>query len=410
MVELSVPRSSSSNALMRYDLIVVGGGLAGSALAGAMAETGAHVLVLEREHEFRDRVRGEGMHPWGVPEIRALGLSEPMKSAGAAEIRWWVTYRGSTLLARRDLPETTPFRHGALNFFHPTMQEALLRRAAAAGAEVRRGATVTEVRPGEPPAAVVSYGDGQVETMEARLIVGADGRRSRARQWGGFDTRHDEKRLAITGVLVKGMKVEENAIQIFRLPSFGQSVLLFPLGNAGCRAYFVSGRRSEHRWLSRPSDFGTFLEYCCATGVPADWLTDVEVAGPLATFEAADSWVETPYRHGVVLVGDAAASSDPSWGCGLSLMFRDVRTLRDGLTSSTDWQSAAAKYAIEHDDYYGRLRTVISWLRTLLYGLGPTADEIREHAFARIAEGPDLVGKGPDNRTDDAARIQFLGQ
>ena len=58
-----------------YDIITVGGGLGGSALALAMAEHGARVLVLERESHFRDRVRGEGMHAWGVPEARALGCT-----------------------------------------------------------------------------------------------------------------------------------------------------------------------------------------------------------------------------------------------------------------------------------------------------------------------------------------------
>jgi 2-polyprenyl-6-methoxyphenol hydroxylase-like FAD-dependent oxidoreductase len=48
-----------------YDLITVGGGLGGSALAKAMAEHGARVLVVERERRFKDRVRGEAMHPWG---------------------------------------------------------------------------------------------------------------------------------------------------------------------------------------------------------------------------------------------------------------------------------------------------------------------------------------------------------
>ena len=52
----------------RWDLIVVGGGLAGASLARAMAAAGARVLVFERERRFRDRVRGEGMHPWGVAE------------------------------------------------------------------------------------------------------------------------------------------------------------------------------------------------------------------------------------------------------------------------------------------------------------------------------------------------------
>jgi flavin-dependent dehydrogenase len=57
-----------------YDLITVGGGIGGAALAGAMAEHGARVLVLERETRFKDRVRGEGLLPWGVGEARTLGL------------------------------------------------------------------------------------------------------------------------------------------------------------------------------------------------------------------------------------------------------------------------------------------------------------------------------------------------
>ena len=43
------------------DLVVVGGGLAGASLARPLAEQGARVLVLERDEQFRDRVRGEMM-------------------------------------------------------------------------------------------------------------------------------------------------------------------------------------------------------------------------------------------------------------------------------------------------------------------------------------------------------------
>ena len=50
-----------------YDIITVGGGLGGATLAKAMAEQGARVLVLEREPSFKDRVRGEQIHPWGYP-------------------------------------------------------------------------------------------------------------------------------------------------------------------------------------------------------------------------------------------------------------------------------------------------------------------------------------------------------
>ena len=49
-----------------YDLITVGGGLGGAALAKVLAEKGLRVLVIEREREFKDRIRGEIMWPWGV--------------------------------------------------------------------------------------------------------------------------------------------------------------------------------------------------------------------------------------------------------------------------------------------------------------------------------------------------------
>lgn len=45
------------------------------------------------------------------------------------------------------------------------------------------------------------------------------------------------------------------------------------------------------------------------------------------SFDAADRWVDHPYHAGVVLIGDAAAASDPCFGCGLSLTLRDVRVL-----------------------------------------------------------------------------------
>jgi 2-polyprenyl-6-methoxyphenol hydroxylase-like FAD-dependent oxidoreductase len=393
-----------------YDLIIVGGGLAGSALAKSMAERGARVLVLEREKQFRDRVRGEGMHPWGVPEARSLGLYDALSTTCAHDVPWWATYRGSTLIRRRNLLETPPHRAAALNFYHPAMQEVLLRLAGAAGADVRRGVTVKGVRPGER-ASVLLQDDGDADVVEARLVVGADGRQSQVRHWGSFEIDRDPKCLAISGVLLNGMKAGNDSVHVFAPPTFGQVALLFPLGDERCRAYFATSRRSEHGWLSGSAQFADFVARCVDSGVPADWFSDAKLAGPLATFEAADTWVDRPYKSGVVLIGDAAASSDPSWGCGLSLTLRDVRVLRDRLSVTDDWHTAARQYAADHDRYYGALRTITSWLRTVLYGLGPEADRIRRHALPRLADGsgPDLVGMGPDCPADEAARVSFLG-
>ena len=77
---------------MKFDVITVGGGVGGAALAWALAREGIRVLVLERESEFRDRVRGEGILPWGVNEARDLGIYEILVNGGARPILKWTSH------------------------------------------------------------------------------------------------------------------------------------------------------------------------------------------------------------------------------------------------------------------------------------------------------------------------------
>src|SRR5262245_9103759 len=94
-----------------YDAIVVGGGMAGASLAKGLAEGGRRVLVLEREREFKDRVRGEQMQPWGVAEARALGIHGPIRSACGHDQPWIDMFLGPAQMMHRDLSSTTA--HGA---------------------------------------------------------------------------------------------------------------------------------------------------------------------------------------------------------------------------------------------------------------------------------------------------------
>jgi 2-polyprenyl-6-methoxyphenol hydroxylase-like FAD-dependent oxidoreductase len=89
---------------MRYDLVVVGGGIAGATLARVVASAGLKVLVLEREVEFRDRVRGEQMHCWGVAEARALGIHDLLRNGLGYEVRLW---SGRIAGLRRRRPATS---------------------------------------------------------------------------------------------------------------------------------------------------------------------------------------------------------------------------------------------------------------------------------------------------------------
>jgi 2-polyprenyl-6-methoxyphenol hydroxylase-like FAD-dependent oxidoreductase len=198
-------------ARVEYDLVTVGGGLAGSALAKTIAEAGARVLVLERETQFKDRVRGEGMLPWGVVEARALGIREELRITCGHDLFTWNVHLGPTPGPSRDLVTTTTAGTPALSFYHPDMQEVLLDAAARVGAEVRRGVTVSGVSPGTPPTVWLD-GNGRREEFSARLVIGADGRASRVRSWAGFEVKRDPQRLLVAGVLLDGTTVPEDGV------------------------------------------------------------------------------------------------------------------------------------------------------------------------------------------------------
>src|SRR5687768_11888158 len=104
---------------MQYDVIIVGGGIAGSSLAKSLAEHGMKVVVLEREAVYRDRIRGEQMHPWGIAELRELGLYDTLRSACGHELPWVDLFLGPQQLAHRDLTKTTPQQAPELSFYHP---------------------------------------------------------------------------------------------------------------------------------------------------------------------------------------------------------------------------------------------------------------------------------------------------
>src|SRR5262245_60189390 len=104
-----------------YDIVTIGGGLAGSCLARAMAENGARVLVLEREKEFKDRVRGEATLPFGVDEARKLGVYELLRETCGHEQPWFDMFLGPNQMMHRDLIGTTPQGCPMFNFYHPKM-------------------------------------------------------------------------------------------------------------------------------------------------------------------------------------------------------------------------------------------------------------------------------------------------
>ena len=392
---------------LEYDIITVGGGLGGSAFAKAMAEQGKRVLILERETEFKDRVRGEFMTPWGVAEASELGIYELIRDSCGVDAP--ITNLG---FGPRDLSQTTPQQLPALGFCHPEMQEVVLDAAKSAGAEARRGTTVMHVEPGPRPK-VTFQDSGATKTASAELVVAADGRNSAARKWVGFDLHEKPQPFYFAGLLMQGVSVPQDHSYLLFLPPLGQATAMTPAGRGRCRTY-VAYQDHEGLRLQGDESVKSFIAEAKKAELVADCFCDAEAIGPLASFRCGDFWVEHPFRDGVALLGDAASTSDPAFGQGLSTTLRDVRVLRDCLQADEDWHAAGHAYATEHDRYSANVRTATQLLRSVFLEQGAEADERRARALPLLAEdgtrAPDHLFSGPEQPLDDSVKRRFFGE
>ncbi len=392
-----------------YDLVTVGGGLGGAALALVMAKAGARVLVLEREPKFRDRVRGEFLPPWGVAEAQQLAISDLFRQCGHN-----VPSVEMGLGSPRDLPNTTPQSLPAIGFSHPEMQELLLQAAVSAGAHVRREAVVTAVEPGETTQVQVQESGRSLETLSARLVVAADGRNSGVRKWARFTVTRDPHPFLFAGVLLTGLDAPHDLAYYCFNPAVAMASASLYEGADRFRAYLAYPSDGVDR-LQGEQALRRFVDYSRQTmAFPNVYDGPLHLIGPLASFSCDEDWVDYPYQDGVALIGDAAATSDPAYGQGMSLTLRDVRTLSEKLLSDSQWDVAGNEYASEHRQYFSVIHTSCGWLRQMFQEQGPEADQRRATALPLIAADPtripDHIMSGPELSIADSVRSRFFGQ
>lgn len=345
---------------MAYDLIIVGGGIGGSALAATMAKAGQSVLLLEKSTEYEDRVRGEWIAPWGVSETRRLGLYDLLKSAGGHHIRSHVTYDESydPSVAKATALELGIFAEGVpgpLAIGHPHHCQTLFDEAVHNGAECRRGVNVTEVTLGEAPSVTFEQ-DGETTTARAPLIVGAEGRQSLVRKAAGIKLHQDKPHHWFAGLLVDDVEGWDDTQQaIGTEDDFG--FLAFPQGGQKVRVYGGYALDEKGRFAGEDGA-RKFLEAFRMRSAPNnDAIAAGTPVGPLFSYFNNDSWTDEPYTNGCVLIGDAAGWNDPINGLGLSITYRDVRIVSDILKETPNGQSPDFRpFAEERSERMRRLR------------------------------------------------------
>ena len=380
-----------------FDVIVVGGGLAGSALAGVLAQAGLGVLVVEREAGFRDRIRGELTWPWGVTEARELGLEAVLQQAGQVELPAVQFYEDQRVAVTEPF-ESVPM----IGFSHPRLQEALFTWAGAQGATTVRPAKATGFAlNGRPTVTVVV--DGRALEYTARLVVGADGKLSAVRRWAGGETQADAEHHRFGGALITGLPSTWFVLADARTAP--AECMWFAQSAAATRLYLrMSAERLRESGIDR--SFAAFVTYAAAY-MPEGALAGAQQAGPIGFFPNSNVWASRIAGDGVVLIGDAAGAADPSGGLGTSLLFRDVRELRDLLLSEREWAAAIAEFAVRRWRYYEVVRAYDRWMGQLFAEEGAEADRRRAgHTRAREHD-PALGGfglieaQGPDGLVAD---------
>lgn len=322
-----------------YDLVVVGGGAVGATFAAlAVRQAGlpaARVAVIERDRP----------PPWTLTDaydLRVFALSRASSRILAAAGAWdaIAAARVSPYERMRVWHESmSPFGNDALVFDAAELGEPnlgyivegrLIQTALHASLEAL-GVTIVSATVESlalaPDTAVVALGERR---LTARLLVGADGGRSRVRELAGLAaTTRDYHQQAIVANVTTAKPHEETAWQRF----LGYGTLAFlPLANGQCSIVWSVGndRAAELRTLSVP-EFERELTAALDGALGEVRLASGRVSIPLAATRAEHYVLER-----CALIGDAAHTVHPLAGQGVNLGFLDAATLADVLAEARD--------------------------------------------------------------------------
>lgn len=377
------------------DVVVVGAGIAGASIAAVLARGGIEVLLLERQRDHRDRVRGEYMAPWGVLEARAIGLEDAIRSTEAVDARYAVPFDelidpSLAAASRRDNSAILPGVDGPLCASHPKSCQALADEAVHAGAELVRGVTEVRVHAGTRPA--IAFRDGAETELRPRLIIGADGRQSTVRKQSGIKANTEPGTHVVAGLLVQGASQWPDDLYTVGVEG-DLTFYVFPQGSGRARLYTCHANEQSGRWAGRAGSQRFVEAFAGLRAIPSGMgLGELTPAGPCATFSCEHLWCDTPYADGTVLIGDAGGYDDPVDGQGLSLAMSDVRQLTELLLASDDWTAPAFRaYGQRRAERLRRMRRVSKTFATLMTTFTDAGRARRARYYKASGEGREDV-------------------
>lgn len=319
-----------------YDVIIVGGGIVGAMLAGALADSALRLAVIEAKTPLltwpRDSVdlRVSAITPCSMRMLTALGVWPDIAAERISPFREMHVWdaMGSGLIHF----DSAEIGAAALGYIveNRVIQAALFKR-------LQRSNNVdwvsdTRIRawlPG-PELSRLSVDDGR--EFEARLVVGADGPDSLLRRWAGIKTHGwDHRQTAVIAVVKTTGAHRETAWQRF-LPEGPLAFL--PLSNGDCSiVWSTTPERAEHLCsIDAPrfiDELQVALGSTTAQAASRVSLGTIVSVGARTSFPLRLIYADRYVQPRLALIGDAAHTIHPLAGQGVNLGLRDAATLAE---------------------------------------------------------------------------------
>jgi menaquinone-9 beta-reductase len=307
-----------------YDLVVVGGGPAGSAAAWRAASAGARVLLCDKATFPRDKPCGDGLTPRAVASIAALGLENELKQFNRIDK---LRVHGAKRTLTFDWPASDAFPDYGYVVARTDLDEMLLRHAQDTGAEVweQTSATAPIVEDGVVRGVHVKA-NGSSREVRANVVIAADGASSRIARALGMVFEHrapiglavrahfDAKRPAADDPVIESYLELRDGEAL--LPGYGW---IFPMGDH--RINVGVGILSTYKgWR----DVNTaHLMDVFMRALPKEWelpdISSLRESGQLKGWRLPMGFgVRPPWRPGAIACGDAAGVVNPFNGEGIS--------------------------------------------------------------------------------------------
>ena len=324
---------------MSVDVAIVGAGPAGSTLAAILAQRGLSIALIDRDQFPRDKLCGEFLSYDALPILNRLGVAFDAPAIGRCRV-----------VARHRTYEFD-FPAPARGVSRLLLDHLLFRTAVAAGAHAFAGWTTARLDP------LTIERDGEQQSIEAKVIVGAWGR------WGRFDAQLGRRFMRDHSHRSFGFKRHYRATTsepVIDLYSFRGGYLgVSPIENAQTN---ICGLVHASRLAGLKGRWDAFvetirseepqLETLYASHQPAQ---DGYLSSEPVIFRARSA-----VEHGVFMIGDASGIVDPLTGNGMAMAIQSAAVAAPHVLRAVEGKRDEAAYRQAHAAFFGRR---IRWSR-----------------------------------------------